>query len=68
LTVEVEHQEVDGQRRITVFERGVARLVAHEVDHLNGVLYTKRMRPDSELIPVGEYPGGGKNWPYGPLV
>jgi hypothetical protein len=29
LTLEVEHQEIDGQRRITVFQRGIARLVAH---------------------------------------
>jgi peptide deformylase len=65
LTVEVEHQDVDGHRRITVFERGTARLVAHEVDHLNGVLYTERMRPGAELIPVTEYPGGGKSWRYG---
>ena len=32
--IEVEHQEIDGTRRITAFEDGPARLAAHEVDHL----------------------------------
>ena len=43
LTLHVEHQDVDGQRRITIFDRGAARLVAHEIDHLHGLLYTNRM-------------------------
>jgi peptide deformylase len=64
LTLHVEHQDVEGQRRITVFERGVARLVAHEIDHLNGVLYTDRMRPGVEPIPVSEYKGIGQQWRY----
>nr|WP_307715428.1 peptide deformylase [Streptomyces sp. V4I23] len=36
-----------------------ARLVAHEIDHLEGVVYTARMRPDAEPIPVSEYRGTG---------
>jgi len=28
------------------------------------VLYTDRMRPGVEPIPVTEYRGGGKNWRY----
>jgi peptide deformylase len=64
LTIEVEHQEIDGQRRITVFQRGIARLIAHEIDHLNGVLYTERMRPGVEPIPISEYQGTGKSWEY----
>lgn len=38
LVIHVEHQDVNGDRRITIFERGVARLVAHEIDHLHGIL------------------------------
>jgi peptide deformylase len=64
MTLHVEHQDLDGTRRITVYERGVARLVAHEVDHLQGVLYRDRMRPGVEPIPVAEYKGGGKPWGY----
>lgn len=64
LVVHVEHQDITGQPRITIFERGTARLVAHEVDHLDGVLYTERMRDGAELIPVEQYRGSGTNWTY----
>jgi peptide deformylase len=38
LCIQVEHQDVDGSTHLTMFERGVARLVAHEIDHLTGML------------------------------
>jgi peptide deformylase len=60
--VHVEHQDLEGQRRTTTFEKGLARLVAHEVDHLNGVLYRQRMRPGVEPIPVQEYRQTGTQW------
>jgi peptide deformylase len=62
--IEVEHQEIDGTRRITAFEDGPARLAAHEVDHLHGVLCRERMRPGIEPIPVSEYSGTGHQWRY----
>ncbi len=64
LSIEVEHQDVDGTTRITVFERGIARLVCHEVDHLFGTLYRSRMRPGVEPIPVSAYRGTGQQWTY----
>ena len=64
LAIEVEHQDVDGTTRITTFERGMARLVCHEVDHLRGILYRARMRPGVEPIPVSVYQGIGKQWTY----
>jgi peptide deformylase len=64
LAIEVEHQDVDGSRRITTFERGMARLVCHEVDHLFGILYRDRMRPGVEPIPVSVYQGTGRQWTY----
>ena len=64
LAIEVEHQDIDGTTRITTFERGMARLVYHEVDHLFGVLYPLRMRPGVELIPVSKYKGTGQQWDY----
>ncbi|MPZ00455.1 MAG: peptide deformylase [Actinophytocola sp.] len=62
--IHVEHADINGQKRITVFERGVARLVAHEVDHLHGRLYTDHMRPWVEPIPVEQYRGTGTGWTY----
>ena len=75
LTLHVEHQDPDGTRRITSFDRGHARLVVHEIDHLNrtpaarkhvpdGILYTDRMPPGREPIPVSEYRQGGLEWSY----
>jgi peptide deformylase len=64
LAIEVEHQDIDGTTRITAFERGMARLVCHEVDHLFGRLYRARMRPGVEPIPVSQYKGAGQQWTY----
>ncbi|KAF0646738.1 MULTISPECIES: peptide deformylase [Streptomyces] len=64
MSISVEHTDIDGQQRITIFERGHARLVAHEVDHLHGLLYRSKMRPGVEPIPVSEYRGTGSRWSY----
>jgi peptide deformylase len=66
LAISVEHQDIDGAERITIFERGMARLVAHEVDHLHGKLYRSRMREGVSPIPVSEYRGTGSGWNYEP--
>jgi peptide deformylase len=64
LAIEVEHRDIDGAVRITTFERGIARLVYHEVDHLLGRLYRSRMRPGVMPIPVSQYKGTGQQWTY----
>jgi peptide deformylase len=64
LVLQVEHQDFNGARKITIFERGVARLVAHEIDHLHGTLYTDRLPPGTEAIPIEQYGGSGLNWQY----
>jgi peptide deformylase len=65
MSISVEHTDIDGQQHITIFERGHARLVAHEVDHLHGTLYRSKMRPGVQPIPVSEYRGTGSQWNYG---
>lgn len=62
--IHVEHTAIDGTRKITAFEYGVARLVAHEIDHLHGTLYTDHLRPGVEPIPVEQYRGTGSSWKY----
>ncbi len=64
LRLEVEHETFSGTRVITAFELGLARLVAHEIDHLEGRLYVDRMSPDGALVPVEEYRGTGRPWRY----
>ena len=64
LLVEIEHATVDGSVTTSTFTRAMARLVAHEVDHLGGLLYTDRMPSDGRLIPVEDYPAQGQPWNY----
>jgi peptide deformylase len=64
LRIEVEHSRFDGTRVITSFERAMARLVSHEVDHLEGRLYVDRMPTGAPLVPVEEYRHAGRPWSY----
>jgi peptide deformylase len=64
LAIQAERQDLDGTVWITPFERGMARLVCHEADHLQGRLYRTRMRPGIEPIPVSQYEGTGLQWTY----
>ncbi len=62
LSLAVEHARYDGTRVITTFERALARLVAHEIDHLEGRLYVDRMNAESSLVP--DYRQSGRPWLY----
>ncbi len=62
--IEVEHTRPDGSTAITVFTDALARLVAHEVDHLHGMTYKVRMDEGVSPIPVEEYRGSGRSWSY----
>jgi peptide deformylase len=64
LRIDVEHARFDGTRMITSFERAMARLVAHEIDHLEGRLYVDRMHAESSLVPVTDYHQTGRPWRY----
>ena len=64
LRIQVEHARYDGARVVTSFERAMARLVAHEIDHLEGRLYVDRMRAESNLVPVANYQHSGRPWVY----
>ena len=64
LRLDVEHARFDGTRVITTFDRAMARLVGHEIDHLEGRLYVDRMAVDATLVPVEEYGQTGRPWAY----
>ncbi|MFF4673595.1 peptide deformylase [Streptomyces sp. NPDC001279] len=64
LKITVETTTLTGERVTTVYERGLARLIHHEVDHLDGLVYTARMRAGVEPIPVEEYRQTGRAWAY----
>jgi peptide deformylase len=64
LVIELEHADLSGARTVTTFTKGMARLIAHEVDHLGGLLYSDRMPTDGQLIPVEQYDEQGRPWQY----
>ncbi|PZS19390.1 MAG: hypothetical protein DLM60_10105 [Pseudonocardiales bacterium] len=64
MVIHVEHQDVTGDHRITIFECGIARLVAHEVDHLHGILCRDHLREGVQPVPVEQYRGTGTSWHY----
>ncbi|MDQ0834551.1 peptide deformylase [Streptomyces achromogenes] len=68
LRITVDTVTPDGSTMTTVYERGEARLIAHEIDHLDGLLLLNRMRPGVTPIPVEEYrktaEATGRAWSY----
>ncbi|APU18744.1 peptide deformylase [Actinoalloteichus sp. GBA129-24] len=64
LVIHVEHTDVAGDKRITTFRRGIARLVAHEIDHLHGVLCRDHLPEGTVPIPIEQYRGTGRTWDY----
>ncbi|MFI9772062.1 peptide deformylase [Streptomyces sp. NPDC052415] len=64
LKITVETTNLTGETVTTVYERGLARLIHHEIDHLDGLLYTARMPTDVTAIPVEEYRQTGRAWAY----
>lgn len=43
--IEVEYQDWTGQKHTTKFDGISARIFLHELDHLNGLLYTSKVKP-----------------------
>ncbi|GAA3013097.1 hypothetical protein GCM10020229_25550 [Kitasatospora albolonga] len=64
LRMHVVATDLDGAVTTTQYEFGLARLIAHEIDHLDGLLYTDRMHDGIHPIPVEEYRGTGSTWNY----
>ncbi|MFI1303582.1 peptide deformylase [Streptomyces sioyaensis] len=64
LKITVEATALTGEPVTTLYERGLARLIHHEIDHLEGLLYTARMWTGIEPIPVEQYRQTGQAWAY----
>ncbi|WP_316528103.1 peptide deformylase [Kitasatospora brasiliensis] len=64
LRITVKATALEGRVATTTYERGLARLIHHEIDHLDGLLYTARMRADIDPIPVEQYRQTGRGWAY----
>jgi peptide deformylase len=44
-TIEVEYQDFTGTTKTTKFAGLTARCFQHELDHMNGIVYTVHMKP-----------------------
>lgn len=64
LRITVEHDLPTGERVVDTYEHAVARLVAHEIDHLEGMLYVDRLLSPDRLVAVDEYRDSGRPWRY----
>ncbi|MFE5596547.1 peptide deformylase [Streptomyces sp. NPDC056549] len=68
LWIMVETMTPDGRATTAVYERGAARLIAHEIDHLDGLVLLNRMRPGVTPVSVEEYrkrpEATGRTWSY----
>ena len=53
--VTIEAQNEQGETFTTTVEGLLARLIQHEYDHLEGILFTQRMAPEVELISRDAY-------------
>jgi peptide deformylase len=54
LLIEVEHTTVDAVPIVSTFTGTMARVVAHTIDHLGGLLYPDRMPADGRLVPADD--------------
>lgn len=62
--ITVRTMNLAGKPEQAVYVDGLARLVAHEVDHLEGLTYVRRMPAGVTPISVEEYRGTGSAWSY----
>lgn len=65
LRIDVKYINLNGEARLVEFELAAARHWCHEIDHLSGILYSDRVAPGTELIPIEKYEDIGENWAYG---
>lgn len=64
LEITVETTSLTGESVTVTYERGLARLIHHEIDHLGGLVYTTHMPAGVTPIPVEEYRQTGRAWAY----
>jgi peptide deformylase len=63
VAITVQTTTFDGEVRVLHLEGGWARLAMHEIDHLNGTLYSDLVL-DGGLIPTAESRDAAQSWDY----
>jgi peptide deformylase len=49
LSVEVEYYDINGKRQRIIAEGLLARVLQHEIDHINGIVFVKRMSLEKQI-------------------
>ena len=64
LAIRLQLAAFGGRRTAHLFDRGISRLIFHEIDHLHGILVRDLVRPGARLVPLAEYAEGAQEWRY----
>ena len=64
LKIEIAYLTLDGKEIHESFSHGIARLILHELDHLQGILYPSRMEKRQKLLSYEEYKEKSQPWQY----
>ena len=59
--MELNYSDREGNRKVLHAEGFLARVIAHEVDHLDGILFVDRMEEGVELVPVDIFKNDGNH-------
>jgi peptide deformylase len=49
LSVEIEYYDINGKRQRIIAEGLLARVLQHEIDHINGIVFVKRMSLEKQI-------------------
>jgi peptide deformylase len=66
LGITIEYSNEQGHSKSQTFSNALARIVQHEIDHLDGVLYDYRMPSGEQLVSYEDYRTNyNTSWVYG---
>lgn len=63
LSISVSTRRLDGSTEVIHLHHGWARLALHEIDHLNGILYSDHLPADA-LVPTPDSADSLQSWDY----
>lgn len=55
VNIDVEYYSEDGKKQRDTFEEFLARVIQHEVDHLNGIVFVDKLHTTKTLMSGSEY-------------
>lgn len=53
--ITLRYQSIDGEEKTEVFDDWISRVLQHEIDHLNGILFTDYLSPVKQKLLFAEF-------------